>query len=214
MVATPDKKNRIMKLNVISFPDYIRECHEDPDRRAWIEAYEEKYGISQDTPLEEHPFYKEYLSKFNPHYAMTIETADFPVIHVSHYDDPTCRGLNLLFRLIFGSLFLNYSLSLSDEWREKPGPVIQTKLQIIVEEEGREPAAIPFEKLSVPSIKELFEICMREIINYYMIDVPTEIQMLHYQQRETLKRYWDVSCWSLFDVTEAYKNVLKLYLES
>ncbi len=203
-----------MKLNVISFTDYIRECHEDPERRAWIEAYEEKYGISQDTPLEEHPFYKEYLSKFNPHYAMTIETSDFPVIHVSHYDDPKCRGLNLLFRLIFGSFFLKYSLFLSDEWREKPGPVIQTKLQIIVEEEGREPAAIPFEKLSVPSIKELFEICMREIINYYMINVPTEIQMLHYKQQERLKMYWDISCWPLFDVAEAYKTVLNLYLES
>lgn len=208
------KKIRAMKLNVISFPDYFRECHEDPDRRVWIEAYEEKYGISQDTPLEEHPFYKEYLSKFNPHYAMTIETADFPVIHVSHYDDPTCRGLNLLFRLIFGSLSMKYSLSLSDEWKEKPGPVIQTKLQIVVEKEDREPLVIPFEKLSVQSIKKLFEVCMKEMIDYYLIDVPTEIQKLHDQQREKLKWYWEVSCWPLFDVTEAYKAVLKLYLES
>jgi hypothetical protein len=208
------KKTRIMKKSVISFPDYIRGCHEDPARKAWIEEYEKKNGVDQGTRLEEHPFYKDYLSKFNPLYPMTIETIGDVVVHVSHDDDPICRGVNLMFRLVFGSLSSNYRLHLSDAWLAKPEPVIRTNLTIMIGEKDQPDFVKSFDELTVSMVQELFRLYMKEQIDNYLMDDPEEIRKMHIQQEERLKEYRKLSCWPIFDVTRAYENVLNLYCES
>ncbi|MBQ6203976.1 MAG: hypothetical protein IJK46_07775 [Prevotella sp.] len=214
MIAMPNKKVRIMKNSVISFPDFIRECHEDPAKKAWIEEYERKNGVDVDTRLEEHPFYKDYLSKFNPLYPMTIETVDKPIVHVSHDDVPVCRGLSLMFRLIFGSLSSKYKLCLSDAWLANPEPVIRTKLTIMIDGKDKPDFVTTFDELTVSMVQELFKLYMKEQIDNYLEDDPEEISKLHIQQKERLKEYRELSCWPIFDVTEAYKTVLNLYCES
>ena len=203
-----------MKNRVISFTDYIRECHEDPAKKAWIEEYENKNGVDLDTRLEEHPFYKDYLSKFNPLYPMTIETIDDAVVHVSHDDEPICRGLNLMFRLIFGSLSSRFMLCLSDAWLAEPEPVIRTKLTIMIGKKERPDSVKSFDKLSVPMVQDLFRFYMKEQIDNCLKNDPEEIRKMHIQQEERLKEYRVLSCWPIFDVTQAYKSVLNLYCES
>ena len=203
-----------MKNSVISFPDYIRECHGDPAKKAWIEEYEKKNGVDANTRLEEHPFYKDYLSKFNPLFPMTIETEDAAIVHVSHDDDPICRGLGLMFRLIFGSLSSSFKLHLSEAWLAEPEPIIRTKLIIMIDRKDKADFVKSFDELTVSMIQELFRLYMKEQIDNYMMDDPEEIKKMHIQQKEKLKEYRELSCWPIFDVTEAYKTVLNLYCES
>ena len=197
-----------------TFSDIMQEFHEDPDRRAWIEKYEQKYGIDRNTPLQEHPFYKDYLCKFDHLFAMTIETINGPYTHVPNDYDPSCRGMNLLFRLIFGSLASDYNLSLSDSWREDPKYVIQTCLTIIIKREGGSDAIQNFEKLEVSKIRSIFKTYLKEQIEYYLIDNPEDLRDLHTQQAERLRKYEERSNFVIFDVIESYKTLLELYLNS
>ena len=203
-----------MKHSIISFTDYIRECHEDLAKRAWIEEYENKNNVDKDTPLEEHPFYKDYLSKFDPLYPIAIETVDEPTVYVSHDDDPICRGMSLMFRLIFGSLSSKYKLCLSDAWLAEPGPVIRTKLTIMIDGKDKPDFVTTFDELTVSMVQELFKLYMKDQINKYMMDDPEEIKKMHIQQKEKLKEYRELSCWPIYDITEAYKTVLNLYCEN
>ena len=197
-----------------SFSELIQEFHEDPDRKAWIERYENKYGIDRYTPLQDHPFYKEYLCKFDPLFAMTRETINGAYAHVPHHHDPSCRGMNLLFRLIFGSLATDYNLSLCDNWREDPKYAIQASLTIIVEQEGEPDIIQGLEKMEVSKIRNLFRSYLKEQIEYYLIDDPESLLDLHIRQAERLRIYEERSNFVIFDLIESYKTLLELYLKS
>lgn len=94
-----------------NFEEYVGESKSKPDRQAYVNKYIKQYGIKKESVIEEHPFYKDYLSKFEYEWELaTPDDADYICL----------KDWDLLSKLIFGSFSSSYSLILDEEWKKHP----------------------------------------------------------------------------------------------
>ena len=113
---------------VYTYSEYVAQAKLTPKRLAAIQRYEKRFGINKDFYFEEHPIYKDYLSKFSFDWELTIpEDASF-------FDAP---DWDLLIKLVVGSFSTSYSFSLDDGWKRHPSKKIKVRLAITVSGQGK-----------------------------------------------------------------------------
>lgn len=92
------------------FKDFVMDYSDNPEKVECIKQYETKYEIQDGTPIEDHPFYKDYLSRFD---------VDWEPVTPEVYD-MTPQNWDLLVRLVLGSFSSKYDLSLDEQWKKNP----------------------------------------------------------------------------------------------
>lgn len=139
----------------ILFRKYVMNYCDNPEKMERIKQYETKYGIQQDTPIEAHPFYKDYLSKFDIDWEFA--TPDGMELSSQEWD--------LLARLVFGSFSSNYTLSLDEGWKKDPTGKVKVNLGIAVTCEGNK-VTRTIDELWSFQISRLFSIYLNEQIEF------------------------------------------------
>lgn len=130
---------------------FFKRMKKDPGKRESALVYELLFGNQEGLTVQDQPFYKEYLSQF---------IMPFPVAIPDEGD----HDWGLLLRLIFGSFFSEYSMTLEEVWKQYPveNPMIQ--LAITVDFEGQ-CTCKNLDELFDIQICRLFEIYVDEQIN-------------------------------------------------
>ena len=142
-------------IKLFDYRDFADELCEDPEKKEIITTYEKNNHINRDSPIEEHPFYKDYLSKF-----------DFNCCLTNSMEVKLTPGeANLLARLIFGSLSSSYSLILDKDWKNNPTDTVAVDIRIGVESKDNN-ISRQLNELWSFQVMLLFEIYVEEKIQY------------------------------------------------
>ena len=150
-----------MKNRFFDYDLFRRELIDDPEKRDLIEKYETKYGVQSDAPLEKHPFYKDYLSRFE---------IDWDVVPPEGIDISP-HECSLLVRLVLGSFSSHYMLSLDEAWKKNPIGKVRANLGIMVTNEDNS-VTRTLDELWSFQVKRLFEIYVNEQI--HLVDLQNE----------------------------------------
>jgi len=144
-----------------------------------IKEYIAQYGLEWDTPIEEHPFYKDYLSKFKIDW--NLATPDGVWM--------TKREKDLLVRLVLGSFSSSYSLSFTEGWKANPTGMAEVDLRISVESKGQY-SHNNVSDLFGFQISRLFSIYIDEQIHLLMAaEDEDEIEEYREEQEKRLRSY-------------------------
>lgn len=144
-----------MKKCIYDYAYFVEKLCSNPDRKEIIEKYESFFGPINEVNIEETPFYKHSLSKFN---------IDFSI--VLPFNKPNTFDWHLFFRLIFGSSCTEYSLYLSESWKKKPTRKLKVELIIHVTSETNSKTK-SFHEIGPIAIYELFTIYIIEQISFH-----------------------------------------------
>ena len=147
-----------MKKKYFNYGKFVDRVCIDPEKKNTIEAYHKKFHILRSGSIEEHPFYKENLSKFN----CDIDFIVSPNVNMSKEE------LDFLVRLIFGSLSSSYILILDETWKRNPIGVPKAHIGIIANsKEGNQSEMLC--NLSQKQIKRLLDIYVNEQIELFLL---------------------------------------------
>lgn len=147
-----------MKKKYFNYGKFVDRVYIDPEKKNTIEAYQKKFHILRSDSIEEHPFYKEYLSKFN----CDIDFIVSPKVNMCKEE------LDFLIRLIFGSLSSSYELILDETWKRNPIGVPKAHMRIFVEsKEGNQSGVLCC--LTQKQIKRLLDIYVNEQIELFLL---------------------------------------------
>lgn len=117
---------------LFDFKLFVDELWNDSEKREIIEKYEENvellHGIEY---VKDTLFYKEYLSQYNLPKELNFV---LKVPKELYYD----YDWDLLLRLILASFSSSYSLSLTEQWKQKPVYEIEIMLQITIKKGSEE----------------------------------------------------------------------------
>ncbi|MFJ1429184.1 hypothetical protein ACILE2_00060 [Capnocytophaga canimorsus] len=143
---------------LFDFKLFVDELWNDSEKREIIEKYEENvellHGIEY---VKDTLFYKEYLSQYNLPKELNFV---LKVPKELYYD----YDWDLLLRLILASFSSSYSLSLTEQWKQKPVYEIEIMLQITIKK-GSEEVTKKLSELWSFQILRLFEIYVEEQMN-------------------------------------------------
>lgn len=146
-----------------------------------IKEYIAQYGLEWDTPIEEHPFYKDYLSKFKIDW--NLATPDGVWM--------TKRDKDLLVRLVLGSFSSSYSLSFTEGWKANPTGMAEVDLRISVRSDGKY-ISKTVSDLWGGQIRRLFSIYIDEQIHLLMAaEDEDEIEEYREERQKRLQGYAD-----------------------
>ena len=145
--------------------------------------YIARYGLDWDTPIEEHPFYKDYLSKFKIDWTLSV-SSDVLM---------TEKEKDLLTRLVVGSFSSSYSLSLTERWKAHQTEKSEIDLRISVDvdpirEDQKNSESVS--KLGDDQIWRLFSIYINEQISLMLdLDDDDDIEDYQEEQQKRLRTY-------------------------
>ena len=149
-----------MKKRLVTYDNISKKLHNNPEKEERVKKYEEKYEIGKGSIIEDHPFYKDYLSRFNLDPRFELITPDGVVMSPQEWD--------LLARLVYGSFSSSYSFILDEEWKRNPTDKIRVHLSISVESGGAYTSK-KLDELFTLQIERLFEIYVNEQIDLVVI---------------------------------------------
>lgn len=146
-----------------------------------INEYIAQYGLEWDTPIEEHPFYKDYLSKFKINWKLATPDGVWM----------TKREKDLLVKLVIGSFSSSYSLALTERWKADPTEKAEVDLRISVESKGQY-ISNTISDLFGFQISRLFSIYIDEQIHLLMAaEDEDEIEEYREERQKRLQGYAD-----------------------
>ena len=163
---------------MFNYDNFSKKICADPEKEERIKKYEEKYGIGKGSIIEDHPFYTNYLSKFNT--CFELITPDDVVMGPQEWD--------LLARLVYGSFSSSYSFILDEEWKRNPTDKIRVHLCISTNDNQGKHASKRLDELFSLQVERLFEIYVNEQI---------ELLTLHDKEEEE----WD---WPFCDYDDEF----------
>ena len=167
------------KKKLFYFNEFIEDYASTQEKEDDIKTYMVKYNINRNTPIEEHPFYEDYLSKFKIDWVLAVPEN-------VQMDE---REKNLLIRLVLGSFSSSYTLSLSDDWKRNPTETVQVELRISVAVEDKYVSKSVSELWSF-QIQRLFYIYINEQISLLMaVDDEEEMEEYKNEQQTKLQKY-------------------------
>lgn len=144
-----------------------------------IKEYIAQYGLEWDTPIEEHPFYKDYLSKFKIDW--NLATPDGVWM--------TKRDKDLLVRLVLGSFSSSYSLAFTERWKANPTGKGEVDLSISVKSGGQYITKTVSELWGF-QIRRLFSVYIDEQIHLLMaVEDEDEMEEYREEQQKRLQGY-------------------------
>ena len=155
-----------MGKKLFEYNNVVQHYADEPEKMACIRRYEEMYGINRGSNIEEHPFYKDYLTLFTPHFEL-IAPKTFAV---------SPQEWNVMTRLVVSSLSSSYSFILDDEWKRCPMGKPHAHLCISVGTAERHITRL-MDELFASQIKRLFEIYVNEQIEMHMLEHEEEQAM-------------------------------------
>lgn len=147
-----------MKKRLFNYDRFAQKNNKDKKEDNCIKEYEQMYCIGRGSIIEQHPFYREYLSKFDT--CFELVTPDDVEMEPHEWD--------LLIRLVMGSFSSSYYLELDEEWKLIPSDKIKVHLRICTKSEG-EPITKLVEELFTFQIERLFEIYVQEQIKLQIL---------------------------------------------
>lgn len=169
------------KKNCFGLKGYAGDYPSTQEQKDNIKEYIAQYGLEWDTPIEKHPFYKDYLSKFR----IDWKVATPPEVLMS------AREKNLLVRLVLGSFSSSYSLALTERWKANPTGKAEVDLRISVKSDGRYISKTVSDLWSF-QIRRLFSIYIDEQINLLMAaDDEDDMEEYREEQQKRLQGYAD-----------------------
>ncbi len=169
------------KKNCFGLKGYAGGYPSTQEQKDDIKEYIAQYGLEWDTPIKEHPFYKDYLSKFR----IDWKVATPPEVFMS------AREKDLLVRLVLGSFSSSYSLSLTERWKADPTEKAEVDLRISVESKGQYISKTISELFGL-QIRRLFSIYIDEQIHLLMdAEDEDEIEEYREEQQKRLQGYAD-----------------------
>ena len=149
-----------MTKRLVTYDNISKKLHNNPEKEERVKKYEEKYEIGKGSIIEDHPFYKDYLSRFNLDSSFELITPDGVVMSPQEWD--------LLARLVYGSFSSSYSFILDEEWKRNPTDKIKVHLSISVESGGAHTSK-KLDELFTLQVERLFEIYVNEQIDLVVI---------------------------------------------
>lgn len=161
------------------FDEYVGEAKLTPNRNSIINKYKKQFGIKKNSVIEEHPFYKDYLSKFN--LGWEFVTPDDTDIFSS-------KDWDLLARLIFGSITTSYHLLLDENWKIHPTGNPKVHICITVSNEDRE-ITKKLDDLWSFQIMSLFRSYIDEQIQLITVTTDDEFQELNKVREQQYERF-------------------------
>lgn len=129
----------------------------DPDKGEKIQRYKDMYNLTSESPYEEHPFFKEYLSQFQADWQLVIP--DMATFHP--------LDLKLLECLIYGSLSSNYTIELDEEWKKNPVGKPCVRINIMAESND-ETGEWELDRLPSYKLYEIMEIYLHEQLDLWL----------------------------------------------
>lgn len=141
-----------MKLfKLFDYSDFIKELKNNNEKRECVEMYSKYYGSQDDINIEDTPFYKDYLSKFE---------VPFNVATPEELEDDF--DWDLLIKLVAGSFSSKYDLLL-DEGSQETIP----KVHLYITVRSRD------QKVT----KDIFELCSFQIIKLFNIYIEEQMNL-------------------------------------
>lgn len=153
-----------------SFAKFLKKLKEE--KKDTVMKYMEKFNITPDTPIEEHPFYKNYLSKFKFDWTLAFDEDIDDIFGTDDWD--------LLQKLIFASMSSKYRLSLDEKWKANPvgKPVVHLNITV---QHNEAKITKDIEELWAVQIFNLFKIYIDEQINLFMLSLDDD-EKINYEQ--------------------------------
>lgn len=150
------------KDHLISFESFVNGIS-DMEKLKTVKKYVEKFNLTLDTPIEQLPFYKDYLSKFQFDWQLKVDE-DFLDGLVTPDD------IDFLQKLIFASFSSKYKLTLNEEWKKNPigKPVVNLGVGVT---SGENSLTRTIDELWPFQVLRLFDIYMDEQINIHLFAV-------------------------------------------
>lgn len=152
-----------MKRRIFNYDSFVKKYSKDEEKGDYIKSYDEMIHIGTGSTIEDHPFYRDYLSKFNTSFELV--TPEDVVMSPQEWD--------LLTRLIMGSFSSSYILMIDDEWKKNPTDEIKVRIRVLTKSGDNYVARFVDELFSF-QIKRLFEIYVCEQIELLMLQKKRE----------------------------------------
>ncbi len=158
------------------------ENEEDEEKRKAFEDYFIFTGLSKDTPLEKHPFFMEYLNRFD----LPFEVAIPPDLEEDHDFSP--YDWEILAKLIIASFSSKYTLNLDENWKKNPTEKIKVQLRIYVDYSDKN-IDKTLDELWSFQIVRLFEIYLDEQINLSLLNDGDDKDELQSERKTRIERF-------------------------
>lgn len=147
------------KNHFVTFENFVKGIS-DKEKLATVKKYIEKYNLTIDTPIEQLPFYKDYLSKFQFDWQLKVDEEFLE-------DLVTPDDIDFLQKLVFASFSSKYKLTLNEVWKKNPvgKPLIDLSVGVT---SGENSLTRTIDELWSFQVLRLFEIYMEEQISIHL----------------------------------------------